>query len=272
MHAILFALTATACTTWGVEPVEQTVTARADVETLDGATAVELDLAVEDVLEIEGGAAELAATLDVTAWVADRDAVDPARDLKVHFRCRDGVVKIDPEYADEVAEHVTLDAAHLWMPDGLDLDVDSESNVRIRGVDSQIVAHTRGAGTTLEVRDVGPVALTAGGSVTAELAHGGSIHSGEGAVDVTVTGGEFDLLTVETGSGGVTVTLPRDLPCTLDLVAGGEGTITLEVSGGRITDPANTMRTLDLHGGGPLVYIRSAASITVRDGSPVAGS
>jgi hypothetical protein len=89
---------------------------------------------------------------------------------------------------------------------------------------------------------------------------------------VTVTGNDFELLTIEGGSGGtMTIQIPPDLPLTLDLLASGEeATVSVEVAGGRIVE-SGTQRLLMLNGGGPLVYVRTTdGTITVTDGSWVA--
>src|SRR5687768_8491220 len=104
MRAFLLALLAVGsfgCHTLGVEPVEQTLTVRA-TESLEGARVVRVDVAAERDVEIVGGAGALAATLDVTAWVADASEVDLARDLQVDFRRRDDAIWIDPHYADHL--------------------------------------------------------------------------------------------------------------------------------------------------------------------------
>jgi hypothetical protein len=260
------------CQTWGVEPVEQTVTVRDD-QPLGDATTLRVGLETESGIEISGGADTLAATLDVTAWVADASDVQPARDLQVDFRReRDGGIRVDPHYADELAEHITLEAVSLWMPDALDLDVDVDgSDVVVDDVPGHVRVQT--SGSSITARNVGPVSLSSGsGMVVAEVAHGGSIATAGGSADVTITGNDFEVFTIECPSGGsVTLRIPPDLPLTLDLLATGEGgTVTTEVGGARIME-TGTQRLLNLEGGGPLVYVRTTGgAITASDGSWVA--
>src|SRR5690349_11973307 len=177
MRIILIgALALSGCTTWGVETVSQTVDAR-DERALGDATPVRIDgIATEAALEITGGSDAVAASLDVTAWVSDAADVDPERDLLVEFRHgRDGAIEIDPRYGDGIAEHVTLEAMRVQVPDGLDLEVETTAgDVVVRGVPGRVRVTTPGDAIT--VSDVGQVALSSAmGTVTAELAQGGSI-------------------------------------------------------------------------------------------------
>lgn len=284
--AIAALLLSTNCTTMGVEAKDHILTTSSTAADIERISVI--DMPTDEGLFIRGGSDRFAGEMRVTGWFAPDQEHDIFDYISMYFEHTDNTIRPATLYHSQEVEHLTVRTVHLDIPAQIDVDVDSSGGrVQVTDIAGDVDVFANGvasvAGVSGEVsiragfayiRDTGPVDLEIIGTIEGEIARGGRAESTFGDIDVEVTGADFSRLVLTVWKTDMDVRLPRGQGFTLDISAGltvGEdeyaepGRVEVDVGDVFLDVDGFVEGTYDVNGGGPVIVLRDAHQLTIRD-------